>query len=172
MKITIKEKGKNVVFNSQTSKQEELNFLNALCVEFAGTQTYLASLFTGRLLQWASRRIQDDFPIDVMEQLDATNNESNKKDQYINTLEAKLYDTEKLLKEKNDTINNALNEINVLKQDLRDEKQKGYGLACQKGERVLELEGQLREAAQHQRQADDTIIKLKVKLFDLQNKEN
>jgi hypothetical protein len=51
---------------SQTGKSEEIEILSRITNRFRGTQSYLASLFTGSLLEYFEGTVKDDFTPDIM----------------------------------------------------------------------------------------------------------
>lgn len=150
--------------NSQTGKSEEIAILAAITDRVRGTQTYLDSLFTDGLLDWFTGKVRDDFAPDMFME-------------YMAELETSQTIRVELQK--------ARSEVDGLK---RDKESMEWGRKCdidkrdkmigQKEDYILKLGKSLgevrRDYATMKTERDtlsDTVIKLKVQLFDLMNEK-
>lgn len=80
------------VLNSESSKQEELEWLNGV-VDAAGVNTYMSQLFSDELIGWTKGRVASDLFCNIVGEL-------NRKDSAIRLQQATIKDQEKLLDER------------------------------------------------------------------------
>ncbi len=68
----------NVRLTADASKEDEVGVMRKLQDGFAGSNLYLADLFTSDLTAWVEQQIRNDFMPDVMEEVKRRNEEAEK----------------------------------------------------------------------------------------------
>lgn len=140
----------------KASKQEEIEWLQALAKSVQGKDLYLADLFTEKLVAWAAEAIRNDFLPNIMESLEtAWSKEAEARDSY-KTSEANLLAKTRESKEKDDRINFLENRIGEMDGRIRD-------LTEQARDKYEEANNLLNE----KEALAVEIIRLKARLFDL-----
>lgn len=140
----------------KASKQEEIEWLQALAKSVQGKDLYLADLFTEKLVNWAARAIRNDFPPDIFESMETAWSKESEALVSFEASEANLLAKARESKEKDDRINFMENRIGEMEG------------------RILDLTGQVQakyEEANDLFNEKETlaveIIRLKARLFDL-----
>lgn len=161
--------------DSNTSRDEEIAILEKLVSKIAPTSSYLSSLFSRDLLQWASWQIRNDFPANIMdayqtvsrqkeEVISQASNDLSRKDRIIKDLEHRVFDAEA-------NLSNAQIELGDHRSTLRDMSIAHNELM----ELVETLKRQLAEAEDEHRLDIDRlelqVVHLKARIYDLQNPE-
>lgn len=140
----------------KASKQEEIEWLQALAKSVQGKDLYLADLFTEKLVNWAAEAIRNDFPPNIFESMETAWSEEAEVRVSLKASEANLLANARESKEKDDRINfleSLIGEMDVRILDLTRQEQAKY-------EEANDLFNEKEALAVE-------IIRLKARLFDL-----
>lgn len=140
----------------KASKQEEIEWLQALAKSVQGKDLYLADLFTEKLVNWAAEAIRNDFPPNVMESLDTAWSEETKAHDDLKAAAREIEERKKGESEK-------LERITLLENHLRNYDERIRDLTEQVQDRLEEANAMLNE----KEVLEAEIIRLKARLFDL-----
>jgi len=149
--------------NSQTGKSEEIEILNRITNRFKGTQTYLSMLFTENVVEWFNNKVHDDFSTDLFMEYQAEIETNRNLSVEISKSQSSLEFQTKRMEELAVAYQNEL--------ETRDRtigENKAY---------MAEVREALSQSRRDWMQVDSEknkltaeVTKLKVMLFDLQNK--
>jgi len=130
------------------NKAEEIDILEKLRDTYTNhPDNYLATLFSDKFVNWASKRIRNDFPVDSMEYIKAHEQDDQK--EKINKLEERLEEAQQGIIEINEVAHNATESTRYYK----EEQYKLENIINEKEIKINELK--------------NCIINLKAKLYDL-----
>lgn len=159
--------------DSQTGKAEEIAILQKLVDNFAGTQSYLASLFTVDLFNWASEQIRCDFPPNIAAHWRADSKELTKANDDLKICVRELEDQIKTLSNELEDHQLAIEaqkaQVIELSKECEDHRSTIFDLREQRTKSIDKWQGA--ETGRHllQRRLDHAYLKiqtLKARLFD------
>jgi predicted RNase H-like nuclease (RuvC/YqgF family) len=149
------------------SKQDEINWLEEVASN-VGEGTYLKSLFSEKFIGWATQKIKDDWSLDLMDEYYSSMNQSS-------ALSAKLIkvtdDYEKDVKRYEEKAKEFANTITKMNEHERGLQEKIQSLSrdCSKLRREKAL--LIPEYDRWVKELTDEVTRLKVRLYDLLEKE-
>jgi len=150
--------------NSQTGKVEEMEILAAITNRVRGTQTYLDSLFTDELADYFNGQVKNDFCPNIMAeyyaQIETNRNQAGELARANMKIDCLEHDVERYkeayrvsLTNRQDMIDRLSDTVNVLRVAMSNERQEFMTLK------------------QDRDNMAEQVDKLKIKLFDLMNKD-
>jgi hypothetical protein len=151
--------------NSQTGKSEEVAILALITDRVRGTQTYLDSLFTGDLLDYFKGKVTDDFCPDIMAEYNAEveTNRTLTRDLQAANLRAENIDRDRAFLADG-------NKQNVANKDAMIDR---LTFTVSEVRECLNTERYEHKLAMTERDSlAEQVTKLKVMLFDLQNRKD
>lgn len=160
---------------SKTTKAQEIDILRTLVEAFSNGQSYLSSLFTTQLLNWAEEAIRNDFTVDIMDtvhhlqaQLIVASNDYDLLDKrtgdLIGRLESENHnlttELEASKKIRNDIVQQNLMERASWEQIYKER----YEAYCKGQDEIHALTTQVQDLTA-------TVLRLKAKIYDLEHPE-
>ena len=159
------------LLTSKNSKQDEIDALKKMaeCAgTIAGEDTYLAQLFSSKMVEWVERKIRDDMPADLFQvyedQAEMTGQARIERSEFRRQVEAGDHQISKLQEElaavkkmAASAHDHQAEQISKLKIELEEQRKFGWEMKEEthtKERKIDALE-------------DEIIIKLKAKLYDL-----
>lgn len=166
MVVVIHEEGKpkkGIKIGPATAKSEELEAMRLI----AGTDSYLSSLFSVDFVKWATNRIRDDFPIDLMDEyrglevlLRQYKGENEKADRELEALRKAAKERDEALEDIARTNQATVAKYQAEQKRLEDKINEQSEYLYEERRKVARLEETIDLR-------DMEIIRLKARLFDL-----
>lgn len=145
---------------TSTTKQEEIETIEKLQKSFAGTGSYLASLFSEKMVAWVAEQIRNDFIPDLYGAFMFTEEEAGRVGEAARSE----------LRQAEAEIKRLTSELSMA-QESRDRqatmKEQYKGLYETTSQQLVEMNGERNQAVADLEAANQKIIELKARLFDL-----
>jgi hypothetical protein len=145
--------------NEKESKNEEINWLEEIAKSVQGKDLYVADLFTERFVSWVSIQIHNDFPPDVMAEMEHARDGETAANDSLRLAGKEIEARDLDLVKKSERIIALENRIGELDGEIR----KGLDRITE----VYEVAAGLSNANEDLK---SEVTRLKVKLFDLMDK--